>query len=57
MNETILPTGHGNCNILCFTKLWLNDVLANIELAGFSVHRQDRAATSGKTRGGGSICQ
>ena len=28
-----------NCNILCFTKLWLNDVLANIELAVFSVHR------------------
>ena len=25
----------------------------NIELAGFSVHLQDRAATSGKTRGRG----
>jgi ribosome assembly protein 1 len=42
-----------NGNILCFTELWLNDDMDNIQLAGFSVHRQDRTATSGKTRGGG----
>ena len=36
-----------------FHELWLNDNMSNIELAEFSVHRQDRAATSGKTRGGG----
>lgn len=39
-------------NILCFTELWLTDDVDNIQLAGFSVHRQDRTA-SGKTRGGG----
>jgi hypothetical protein len=44
-----------NCNILCFTETWLNDDTGNIELAGFSVFRQDRTATSGKTRGGG-VC-
>jgi hypothetical protein len=42
-----------NCNILCFTKLWLNDNMDNIQLVWFSVHRQDRTAVSGKTRGGG----
>jgi hypothetical protein len=32
-----------NCNILCFTESWLKD--NNIQLAGFSVHRQDRTDT------------
>jgi hypothetical protein len=41
-----------NCNILCFTKLWLNDDTDNVQLAGISLHRQDRTATSGKTSGG-----
>jgi arginine/ornithine N-succinyltransferase beta subunit len=40
-----------NCNLLCFTELWLNDDTDNIELAEFSMHRQDREATSGKMRG------
>ena len=44
-----------NCNILCFTESWLNDDTENIELAVFSVHRQDRAATSGVMKGGG-VC-
>ena len=44
-----------NCYILCFTETWLNDDMDNIHRAGFSVHQQDRAATSGKTRGGG-VC-
>ena len=44
-----------NCNILCFTKSWLNNDTDNIQLAGFSVHRQDRTTMSGKTRGG-SVC-
>ena len=44
-----------NWNILCFTEMWLNDDTDNIELAAFSVHRQDRAATSGKMRAGG-VC-
>ena len=42
-----------NCNILCFTELGLTDDMDNIQLAGFSVHRQDRTAASDKTRGGG----
>ena len=42
-----------NCNILCFTEPWLNDYKDNIELEGFSMHRQNSAAKSGKTRGGG----
>ena len=42
-----------NWNSLCFTESWLNDDTDNIQLAGFSVHRQDRTAASGKTRGGG----
>jgi hypothetical protein len=33
--------------------MWLNDDTDNIELARFSIHRQNRDATSGKTRGGG----
>ena len=44
-----------NCNILCFTESWLKDDMDNIQLAGFSMHRQDRTATSCKTRGG-SLC-
>jgi hypothetical protein len=44
-----------NGNILCFTETWLNKETDNIELAGFSIHRQNRDATSGKTRGGG-VC-
>ena len=42
-----------NCNILCFTEVWLNDDPINIQLAGYTVYRQDRTAASGKTRGGG----
>jgi hypothetical protein len=44
-----------NCNMLCFTEMWLNKETDNIELAGFSMHWQNRDATSGKTRGGG-VC-
>ena len=40
------------CNILCFTETWLNKDTDNIELAGYSMHPQNRDATSGKTRGG-----
>ena len=40
-----------NLIILCFTESWLNDDTDNIQLAGFSVHRQDR--TSFLTRGEG----
>ena len=48
------PTNEtNNCNIFCFTESWLNDEMGSIELAEFSVHRQDRAATSGKASGGG----
>jgi hypothetical protein len=32
-----------NCNILCFTELWLNDGM-DIQLAGYMLHRQDRTA-------------
>ena len=39
------------CNSLCSTETWLNDGMDNIELGGFSMHRQNRDATSGKTRG------
>ena len=42
-----------NYNILCFTESWLNVNIDNIQLAGFSVHRQDRTAASRMTRGGG----
>ena len=42
-----------NCNILRFTELWLNDGMNNIQLAGYTMYRQDR--TSDKTRGG-SLC-
>jgi hypothetical protein len=40
-----------NCNVLCFTESWLNDDM-HIQLAGYTLHRQDRTAHSGKTRGG-----
>jgi hypothetical protein len=41
-----------------FHETWPNDDTDNIELAGFSVHRQDSAAASGKKRDeGASICQ
>ena len=39
-----------NCNILCFTESWLNDDM-DIQLAGYTLHLQDRTAHSGKTRG------
>ena len=42
-----------NCNILCFTELWLNNDINNIQRAGYTPYRQDRTAASGKTRGGG----
>ena len=42
-----------NCNILCFIESWPNDDMDNIQLTGLSVHRQDRTATSGRTKGGG----
>ena len=41
-----------NCNILCFTESWLNDDMNNIQLAGYTLYRQDRTAASGKTSGG-----
>ena len=40
-----------NCNILCFTELWLNDDIKNIQLVGYTLYRQDKTAASGKTRG------
>ena len=42
-----------NCKILCFTKMWLNVNMNNIQLAGFTLFHQDRTAASGKTRNGG----
>jgi hypothetical protein len=45
-----------NCNILCFTEKYLNDNTDNIVLAGFSVHRQDRAVMSVKTRDRVCVC-
>ena len=38
-----------NCNILCFTELWLNNDIINIQLAGYTLYRQERTAASGKT--------
>ena len=32
---------------------WLSDHIINIQLAGYTLYRQDRTAASGKTRGGG----
>jgi hypothetical protein len=42
-----------NGNILCFTESWPNDDIKNIQLAGYTLYRQDRTAASGKTRGWG----
>lgn len=42
-----------NCNILCFTESWLKDDIKSIQLAGYTLYRQDRTAASGKTWGGG----
>ena len=42
-----------NCNVLCFTDSWLNNDMNNIQLAGFTLFRQDRTAASGRTRGAG----
>ena len=36
-----------NCNILCFTEVWLNDDTINIQLAGYTLHRQDRTEAPG----------
>ena len=47
------PTNGTLKTVISFTESWLNDDMDNIELAGFSIHRQNRDATSGKTRGGG----
>ncbi|KAK1802734.1 hypothetical protein P4O66_021276, partial [Electrophorus voltai] len=47
-----------DCNLLCFTESWLNPAVPNhaIPLAEFfSVHRMDRMANLGKSRGGG-VC-
>ena len=38
-----------NCNILCFTRSWLNDDMDNIQLVGFTLHWQDIRAASSKT--------
>lgn len=40
-----------NCNILCFSESWLNKIMENINLVGFSIHQQDRMASSGKLKG------
>ncbi|KAK1806288.1 hypothetical protein P4O66_000165 [Electrophorus voltai] len=45
-----------DCNLLCFTKWWLNPAVPNHTIQPaefFSVHRVDRTADSGKSRGGG----
>jgi ribosome assembly protein 1 len=47
--------GHNNCNSLSFTEPLLNDDTDHIQLTGFSMHRQERTTTSGKTRSGG-VC-
>ena len=43
-----------NWNILCFNETWRNKDADNIELARFSMHRQNRDTTSGKM--GGGVC-
>ena len=40
-------------NILSFTESRLNDYMNNIQLAGYTLYRQDRTAASGKTKGDG----
>ncbi|KAK1789806.1 hypothetical protein P4O66_015687, partial [Electrophorus voltai] len=47
-----------NCNLLCFTKSWLIPVVLSHAIHPvefFSVHRMDRTADSGKSRGSG-VC-
>ncbi|KAK1791170.1 hypothetical protein P4O66_002198 [Electrophorus voltai] len=47
-----------DCNLLCFTESWLNPMVPNHAIQPaefFSVHRMDRMADSGKSRGGG-VC-
>jgi hypothetical protein len=44
-----------NCNVFCFTELFLHDDVKIIQLAGYTLHWQDRTAASSKTPGG-SIC-
>ncbi|KAK1804669.1 hypothetical protein P4O66_020058 [Electrophorus voltai] len=47
-----------DCNLLCSTESWLNPVVPNHAIQPaefFSVHRMDRTAYSGKSRGGG-VC-
>ncbi|KAK1784036.1 hypothetical protein P4O66_004356, partial [Electrophorus voltai] len=47
-----------DCNLLCFTESWLNPAVPNHTIQPaefFSVHRMDRMADSGKSRGGG-VC-
>ncbi|KAK1802483.1 hypothetical protein P4O66_022154 [Electrophorus voltai] len=47
-----------DCNLLCFTESWLNPAVPNHAIQPtefFSVHRMDRTADSGKSRGGG-VC-
>jgi hypothetical protein len=41
--------------ILCFTMSWLHEDVVNINLSGFSMHRQDRTAASRKLKSGG-VC-
>jgi hypothetical protein len=36
-----------NCNILCFSKSWLNKDMVNINLAICSIYQQDRTTASG----------
>ncbi|KAK1802517.1 hypothetical protein P4O66_021800 [Electrophorus voltai] len=43
-----------DCNLLCFTESWLNPAVPNHAIQPaefFSVHRMDRTADSGKSRG------
>ncbi|KAK1802735.1 hypothetical protein P4O66_021277, partial [Electrophorus voltai] len=47
-----------DCNLLCFTESWLNPAVPNHAIQPaefFSVHRMDRTADSGKSRGSG-VC-
>ncbi|KAK1802009.1 hypothetical protein P4O66_022242, partial [Electrophorus voltai] len=47
-----------DCNLLCFTKSWLNPAVPNHAIQPaefFSVHHMDRTADSGKSRGSG-VC-
>ena len=43
--------GLKNCNILCFSELWLNRDMDNVHLVGFSMHRQKSDSRLGKTEG------